>query len=114
VRELRVGGEGEAHVLLVGPMLRAAGLLCAVMLVPVVAARALPEHAVSACPDDGADAGYAPTADEALTAWGLVIGSPALPRQARWYGPELLPAHLRRPTRSCTFRSCSWRSDVPW
>ena len=72
-------------------MLRAAGLLCAVMLVPVVAARALPEHAVSACPDDAADAGHAPTADAALAALGSVIGSPASSRQARWYGPELLP-----------------------
>jgi len=78
-------------VLRVGPMLRAAALLCAVMLVPVIGARALPEHAVSACSDDDADAGYAPTADEALAAWGVVIGSPASSPQTRWYSPELLP-----------------------
>jgi hypothetical protein len=72
-------------------MLRAAALLCAVMLVPVIAARAQPEHAVSACPDDGADGGCAPTADEVLAAWGAVIGSPASSPQARWYGRELLP-----------------------
>jgi hypothetical protein len=72
-------------------MLRAAALLCAVMLVQVIAARAQPEHAVSACPDDGADGGYAPIADEALAGCGAVIGSPASFRQTRWYGPDLLP-----------------------
>jgi hypothetical protein len=72
-------------------MLRAAALLCAVTLVQVVAARALPEHAVSVCPDDGAGGGYVPTSDEALAARRVVIGSPASSRQTRWDGPALLP-----------------------
>lgn len=71
-------------------MLRAVALLCAAMLVPVIAARALPDHAVSACPDDGAD-GYAAASDEALAARYVVIGSPASSRQTRWDGPEPLP-----------------------
>ena len=73
-------------------MLRAAAaVLCAAMLVQVIAARALPEHAVAACPDDGADGGYAPSSEEALAARWLVVGSPASSPQTRWYSPELLP-----------------------
>jgi hypothetical protein len=73
-------------------MLRAAAaVLCAAMLVQVITARALPEQAVSACPDDGADGGYAPSSDEALAARWPVIGSPVSSRQTRWDGLELLP-----------------------
>jgi hypothetical protein len=85
------GGEGAARVLRVVAMLRAAALLCAAMLVHVIAARALPEHTVSACGDDDADAGYAPTADEALAARWVVLGFPASSRQTRWDGLALLP-----------------------
>jgi len=84
-------------VLRIVSMLRAAALLCTALLVQVIAARALPEHAVSACPDDSADGGYVPTSDEALAAPCVVIGSPAASRQTRWDGPELLPGPCPAP-----------------
>jgi len=72
-------------------MLRAAALLGAAMLVHGIAARALPEHPVLACPGDGADDGCAPTSDEAIAVRCLVSGRPASSRQTRWDGTELLP-----------------------
>jgi hypothetical protein len=72
-------------------MVRAAALLCAAMLVQVIAARALPDLPVSACPDEGAHGADAAAFDEALPARCVPIGSPASSRQTRWDGSELLP-----------------------
>jgi len=71
-------------------MLRAAALLCAVMLMQAMTARTLLDHPASRsiCTDDDA-AGGSSTSDEALTTRRLVIAQPAAPRQTRWNGPEL-------------------------
>jgi hypothetical protein len=74
-------------------MLRTAVLLCAVVLMQVVTARAVPQHPAcqSGCPDDGSDGGCAAGSDEALAAQRVEIVPPS-PRLGRWHGPELAVA----------------------
>jgi hypothetical protein len=72
-------------------MLRAAVLLCAVMLMmQAMAARTPLEHPASrsACTDDDAE-GAPSTGDEALITRRVVIAQPEAPRQSRRHGPEL-------------------------
>jgi len=80
-------------VIPVPTMLRTAALLCTVVLMQAVTARAVPQHPVcqSACPDDGSDGGCAVSSDEALAARRIEIVPPA-PRLGRWHGPELAVA----------------------
>jgi len=85
------GGEGAPRVLRVVTMLRAAALICVVVLMQGIALRSLLEHPArwSACLDDDGDGGCSLIGDESLAARRVVVPEPPSPRQSRWHGSEV-------------------------